>query len=92
MTYNPSLLQRIGPINAGPRRYFYKSEDAMTTVRAAGYFADGQRQGMQVGDRVTVITVNSSNVVQTAYESVVLSLTSGAADIADGTSLTVTNT
>ena len=94
MAYAPTKLSLVGgdPRTSAPCMWAYKSEDAMTSVRAAGYIADAKFAGMKVGDIVHVITVNSSNVVQTVYVTVVMSFTAGAADLADGTSITVTNT
>ena len=63
----------------------------MTAVRVSGYFADGKWRGMKVGDTVYVTTVNSSNVVQSHYRSVVLSTASGGVDIANGDATTITD-
>ena len=93
MAYAPTKLALVGgdPRTSAPCMWAYKSEDAMTTVRVAGYFADGKFAGMKVGDIIYVIQVNSSNVVQAVTHSVVLSFSSGAADIANGTAMTITD-
>lgn len=94
MAYVPSDLHLVaGKLNGtDTRTWEYKTTDAMNpTVRAAGYIADGFIRGMRVGDIVQVLTVNGSNVVQTNVLATVISFTSGAADLSDGTALTVTN-
>jgi len=99
MAYSALNLRRYGDGNGpaarhqeGPGIWTYSSTDAMTTVRAAGYISDAHNQGMKVGDWVYVTTVNGSGVPQTAYLTMVLAITSGAADLADGTAITLTNT
>lgn len=92
MSYNPSLLEMVaGKPYSAYRAWIYKSEDAMTSVRGADYFDDAQIRGMQVGDLVIVVQVNSSNVVQAAYVATVLTVDGDGADLGDGTAITVTN-
>jgi hypothetical protein len=94
MAYAPTALALAGgdPTTSAPCVWTYKSTDAMTTIRGAGYISDAKYRGMKVGDTVFATTVNGSNVVQTHYVTVVMSFTAGAADLADGTAITVTNT
>lgn len=93
MAYAPTKLSLVGgdPTTSAPCLWAYISEDAMTAVRVSGYFADGKWRGMKVGDTVYVTTVNSSNVVQSHYRSVVLSTASGGVDIANGDATTITD-
>ena len=68
----------------------YKTTDAMTTVRAAGYFADAGQRSMKVGDVVNVMVL-SGGVPSTLHVTAVFAITAGAADLSDGTSITLTN-
>ena len=80
-TSNPPNLASYGPVAGGPQRWEYKSADADTVVRAAGYFSDAKIRGMLVGDIVFVH--NTATNAVTSH--VVLSFTGNAADLGDGT-------
>lgn len=93
MAYDPSALAlKSGHVYGPHRTWFYKTTDAMTTVRGATYFGDGQARGMQLGDVVEVLVVNGSNVPQTFHIAVVMAISSGVPDLSDGTSIDLTNT
>jgi len=66
--------------------WFYSSVDALSVVRASGYFNDAAGM-MNVGDVVFVYDNNAP----TLGISVVLSNTGSVVDIADGTAITVTD-
>jgi hypothetical protein len=102
MAYTPDTLATIGQTgqmlrsapatNPSVMRYWtYKSEDAMATIRAAGYISDAASRNMSVGDVVFAETT-VAGVPSTLYITAVMAITSGAADLADGTSITLTNT
>lgn len=75
-----------------PRQWFYKSTDAVTTVRGADYFTDAFQRGMRRHDMVRVVQVNGSDVPQTATLCYVLTVDEDGADLSDGTAITLTNT
>lgn len=102
MAYTPGTLKTYGPHGAmvsaavapepdSNRKWHYKTEDAMTTVRAANYISDAQNRGMQVGDTVEVITF-TAGVPSAATLAVVMAVAATGADLSDGLDLTVTNT
>lgn len=94
MAYSPAKLKLIAGVEYDldvPRIWAYKSEDAMTTVRAADYFSDALMRRMRPGDAIYVLTVDASDVPQTAYWSTVLSVDADGADITDGDATTLTN-
>lgn len=67
--------------------WVYRSADAIATVRAAGYISDGTARGMKVRDVVWVLDTN----VPTTSICSVLAITSGAADLSDGTAISEIN-
>lgn len=86
-TTNPPALQ-VQAI-AGPRKWVYSSTDAIATVNTSGYFSNGHALGMRVGDQVEVV----DTATPTTSIAVVADVTTGGqADIADGTSITRTDT
>jgi hypothetical protein len=91
MAYSNTGLRLITQgVGGGGRQWYYESADPIATVNTAGYFADGYRFGMRVGDTVTVrdtatpttslCTVMSANPVTFV------------ADVSDGTAIAQTNT
>jgi predicted RNA-binding protein with PUA-like domain len=71
----------------GYNMWFYSSVDALSVVRASGYFNNAASM-MNVGDVVFVYDNNAP----TLGISVVLSNDGSTVDIADGTAITVTDT
>jgi len=86
MAYSASGLTNMAT-GGGHNLWFYTSTDALSVVRASGYFNDASTM-MNVGDVVFVYDSDAP----TMGISVVLSNASGVVDIADGTALTVTDT
>lgn len=101
MAYTPNTLRTFGPDGTmihsaiGPdpavmRIWTYVTADAMTTVRAANYIVDALSRGMSENDVVYVMTT-SGGAPSTLYVTAVISVASTGADLADGTSITLTN-
>jgi len=61
MAYNGDYLSCVGPIGgkAGGNRWVYKTVDVIGDVDGTGYFSDGIKKGMALGDVVTVIKVTT---------------------------------
>ena len=85
MAYSASGLTRMAG-GGGHNVWYYDSADALSAVRASGYFNDAATM-MNVGDVVFVY----DNDAPTMSISVVLSNTGSVVDIADGTALTMTD-
>jgi len=85
MAYSASGLTRMA-CGGGHNVWYYDSADALSAVRASGYFNDAATM-MNVGDVVFVY----DNDAPTMGISVVLSNTGSVVDIADGTALTMTD-
>jgi len=85
MAYSASGLTRMAG-GGGHNLWYYDSADALSAVRASGYFNDAASM-MNVGDVVFVY----DNDAPTLGISVVLSNTGSVVDIADGTAVTVTD-
>jgi ABC-type sulfate transport system substrate-binding protein len=86
-TSNPPALREDQPI-AGRRHWNYESADAIATVRAANYITNAKDLGMKVLDRVTVFDTATPAITETF----VITVSATGADLADGTTLTGTNT
>lgn len=86
MAYSASGLTNMAS-GGGYNMWFYSSEDALSVVRASGYFNNAASM-MNVGDVVFVYDNNAP----TLGISVVLSNDGSTVDIADGTAITVTDT
>ena len=86
MAYGSSGLTRMSG-GGGYNVWFYSSVDALSVVRASGYFNEAAGM-MNVGDVIFVYDNNAP----TLGISVVLSNTGSVVDIADGTAITVTDT
>lgn len=94
MAFTKTSFQPAGgqaKANVAPQLHTYKTEDTAADVRASGYF-NAVADVVRVGDVITRITVNGSNVVQSAGMHVVLSNADGVVDVSDETALTTTNT
>lgn len=86
MAYSASGLTRMAG-GGGYNIWYYSSVDALTLVRASGYFNDAASV-MNVGDLVAVYDNNAPTMAWT----IVLSNDGSTVDLADGTALTVTDT
>jgi len=85
MAYSASGLTRLAG-GGGHSLWFYDSTDAMTAVRASGYFNDAASM-LNVGDAIFVLDSDAP----TLSVSLVLSNTGSVVDIADGTAITVSD-
>lgn len=101
-----SVLQFGGDV--GGALWVYDTPDAVATVYAAGYITDAWAKGMRKGDIVihrrwtTAIPATDAEVLTAAGTANILLggtimyvmgiSTAGAADLADGTAISVTNT
>ena len=85
MAYGASGLTRMAG-GGGYNMWYYSSTDALSAVRASGYFNDAAGM-MNVGDLVIVYYSDAPTIAL----SVVLSNTGSVVDIADSTAITVTD-
>jgi len=85
MAFSASGLTRMAG-GGGHSLWFYDSTDAMTAVRASGYFNDAASM-LNVGDAIFVLDSDAP----TLSVSLVLSNTGSVVDIADGTAITVSD-
>jgi len=85
MAYSASGLTRMTG-GGGHNMWFYDSTDAMTVVRASGYFNDAAGM-INVGDVIFVLDSDAP----TLSVALVLSNTGSVVDISDGTAITVTD-
>jgi hypothetical protein len=89
-TSNPPVLKtQTLPGTNSTRDWYYRSTDAIATVNTAGYITNGYQLGMQVGDNVEVY--DSATPTKTYCTVMSVNSTTGAVDLADGTSISVTN-
>lgn len=99
MAFTIGTLQPIGGQSRGglslttaaPQMWSYKTQDAAAVVDTSGYFNAAQKL-LYPGDLIYRLTVNGSNVVQTAGFHVVMTSAANVVDVADTLALTVTNT
>ncbi|MBR0651346.1 hypothetical protein GXW78_16860 [Roseomonas terrae] len=75
---------------AAPKMHTYKSEDAITVVRVAGYF-NPVRHMLEIGDLIYVVAT-SAGALSTASWVVVKDKSASAVDVTDQTAITVTDT
>lgn len=93
MTYSPStnpphlLMAPIAGLKttAGPQIWLYTSADTNATVDTSGYFSDGGKRGMKVGD-VVIVTYTVTPIVKSHYV-ISVNATTGAVDLSDGVTL-----
>lgn len=100
MAYAPSELRLIvgGAMSnlSGPNVWSLDSVDALATVDGAGYISDATARGVRVGD-VVLVRVWTSLTAKTTLSAIsfmaVASISgAGAANLTDGTAISVTNT
>ena len=94
-TSNPPRLRNQDIASEYGKEWTYFTTDAITVVRVAGYITDAGDLGMKVGDLVytfVVDDVDAPTSLTGASIMPVVSITSGAADLSDGTAISVTDT
>jgi hypothetical protein len=88
MAYDGTKLSRLGGLMDGSfNLWLYRSADPIATVNTAGYISDATARGMKVRDLVWVSDTN----VPSFNQCLVIAITAGAADLADGTVIAETN-
>lgn len=88
MAYNGANLSRMfGTFDGTHNVWMYVTTDAIATVNTAGYISDATDRGVKVRDVVLVMDTNAP----TTSWCTVISITSGAADLSDGTAIAETN-
>lgn len=61
--YDSTKLDLVDNILGGQQNeWWYRTTDAIATVRGAGYFSDGVKRGMKLGDLVNVFKTDGPNV------------------------------
>lgn len=91
-TSNPPALAPSGPLTGSGRTWVYKSTDAASVVRVAGYITNAKKLGMDVGDIVEVHDTDASPYIVTTHVVSAINATTGAADLSDiGATLGSTN-
>ncbi len=91
-TSNPPSLVSVGPLTGSGKRWVYKSTDAASVVRVAGYITNAKGLGMSVGDIVEVHDTDASPYIVTTHVVSAINATTGAADLSDtGSTLGSTN-
>lgn len=81
-------------IGGAPARWSYKTNDALTAVRANGYF-NAVRMLLQIGDIIDVVVVTNlgaaNEALSAAGQVIVINKSATAIDTTDATAFTVTN-
>ena len=93
MAYDNTKLHLIAaPLTGSGKIWQYiQGTDAAATIDAAGYFSDGAARGMAVNDIVICIdTSTAATPLVTSH--VVMSISSGAANVSLGTTIGSTTT
>lgn len=90
MAFSRTDLHVIGgQTGSGPTMYAYTTADAMTVVRASGYFNDVS-EILNVNDLIFVVT--ASGGTPAPYFTYVNSNASGVVDVVDGLAIPTTDT
>lgn len=84
----PALI--AGTIGGTYRLWLYKNTDAVSAVRVAGYITNGGALGMKAGDLLLYVKTDASPI--STQMMIVSAISSGAADLSDGTAIVATNT
>lgn len=85
------IFQSANAEGNNPRLWVYSSVDAVTLVRVAGYFSNGYALGMRKNDMVLVVD-NDASPITGSMCWVSAQTVGGSVDLADGTTMTGTNT
>ncbi|MBA2708003.1 MAG: hypothetical protein H0U59_09390 [Gemmatimonadaceae bacterium] len=78
----PSLIAQ--GIGGKDKLYKYRSADAATVVRAAGYVSNALELGMKIGDTVVSVDTDDATQLQTMHSVVTVNATTGVGDLSDG--------
>lgn len=89
-TSNPPMLIAggLGTMTGG-KLWFYRSTDAATLIRVAGYFTNGFSLGMRAGDVLFAVDTDASPLSIQAF--VVNAATATQTDVSDGLAITATD-
>lgn len=90
-TTNPPVLVIEGGMNGQNKIWFYRSVDAATLVRVAGYFTNGYDLGMRSGDLLIQVDTDASPLAMQLLI-VNAATASGGVDVSDGLAVTATDT
>lgn len=81
-------------IGGAPQVFSYKSDDAVATIRVAGYFNE-VRNLLNIGDHIHITVVTnldaSNEALSAAHIVVVKDKSASAVDVTDGTAISVTD-
>jgi len=90
-TSNPPVLLTPAVLGApAGRLWMYRSTDAATAVRVAGYFTNGYNLGLRAGDLVFSVKTDAVPISMQAH--IVTTATPTSTDLSDGLAITATNT
>ena len=89
-TSNPPVLVTEGGMNGQNKIWFYRSVDATTLVRVAGYFTNGWDLGMRSGDLLINVDTDASPLAMQLL--IVNSASASGVDVSDGLAVTATDT
>lgn len=81
-TSSPPEMISAGPLTGTGKKWIYKSVDAASLVRVAGYITNAKDLGMSVGDNVEVHDTDASPYIITTHVVTAISA-AGAADLSD---------
>lgn len=89
MAYSHPSLNLIGPAGGTPKLWIYTTADAMTVVRAEGYF-NAAAEDLAIGDVIICnVATGGTTLVFFTY---VVSNAAGVVDVVDGLQIAVTDT
>lgn len=81
---------------SGPNLWSLDSADALATIDTAGYISDASKRGMRVGDivlaRVWADITTKASLSAASFMAVASISAAGAANLTDGTAISVVNT
>jgi hypothetical protein len=89
-TSSPPKLVMTPIGNNSPWLWTYETEDGAATVDADGYFTNGKKLGMKLGDLVWVTDTNASPRITTSHMVTAVN-SDGSVDISDGVTLASTD-
>lgn len=97
-TSNPPVRMSEYPMTSfgnsqgtGGALWCYKSTDAATVVRVAGYITNAKSLGMEIGDFVYVHDIDAAPYTVTGHIVTAINATTGAADLSDAAWTASTN-
>jgi hypothetical protein len=90
MSYSTSTPPRLITQGiVGGKIWYYESADAIADVNTSGYFTNGYKLGMRVGD--TVIVRDTSTPTTSLCTVTDVSASTGVADVSNGTAIDQTD-